>query len=106
LVKVGKLEFDAERLEALCRRWNIAKLEVFGSVLREDFGPESDVDLLVSYWPNGAPKSYDDLVRLESELGEAVGRKVDLVSRERLLQSKNYIRKSHILHSAELLYAA
>ncbi|MBP9144162.1 MAG: nucleotidyltransferase family protein [Thermoanaerobaculia bacterium] len=96
---------DQPRIAAFCREWRIAKLELFGSVLRDDFGPESDVDVLVSF-ERGSTWSYLDLVRMENELSEKLGRRVDLVERAAVEASDNYIRRREILRSAEALYAA
>jgi predicted nucleotidyltransferase len=100
-----KIAIDQPRIAAFCREWRIAKLELFGSVLRDDFGPESDVDVLVSF-ERGSTWSYLDLVRMENELSEKLGRRVDLVERAAVEASDNYIRRREILRSAEALYAA
>ena len=66
------------RLEAICRRYHVVRLAVFGSVLREDFGPDSDVDMLVEFEPGMTPGF--GFIRLERELSDLVGRPVDLVT--------------------------
>jgi len=80
-------------------------LAVFGSVLRDDFGPESDVDFLVTYAPD-AEWSLFDVAGAEYELEDLLGRKVDLVSRKGVEQSHNEIRRDAILGSARILYGA
>ena len=100
-----KIAIPETALKEFCRRWEIAELALFGSVLREDFGPGSDIDLLVRFQP-GARRSLFDLVDMEDELGELFGRKVDLVTRNAIENSRNYLRRSMILHSAEVIYAA
>jgi predicted nucleotidyltransferase len=92
-------------IEDFCRRWKIARLELFGSVLREDFGPDSDVDFLCSFAAD-ASWSLFDLMRMERELSAIVGRKVDLVDREGVEGSRNWIRRREILSHAEPYYAA
>jgi len=92
-------------LATFCERWRIAKLAVFGSVLREDFRPESDVDFLVDFAPD-AQWSLLDLVRMENELQELIGRPVDLVERSAIDRSENYIRRRNILANTETLYEA
>jgi predicted nucleotidyltransferase len=89
----------------LCRRWRVTELCLFGSVLRDDFRPDSDIDVLVTFAPE-ARHSVFDLMRMEQELAELFGRKVDLVDRQVLEASPNYIRRRQILESAELVYAA
>lgn len=88
-----------------CRRWRIAELAVFGSALREDFRPESDVDLLATFEADVA-WSLIDHVRMEEELSALLGRDVDLVSRRAIERSQNWIRRRAILESARSVYAA
>lgn len=94
-----------EQVEAFCRRWSIVELSVFGSVLRADFRPDSDIDLLVRFAPE-ARWSLFDHARMERELGEILGREVDLVSRSAVERSPNWIRRKEILSTARTLYAA
>ena len=93
------------RINALCRRWRIHEMSVFGSALRDDFGPDSDVDLLVTFAPE-ADWSLLDHLQLQAELSEILGRPVDLVSRRAIDRSANPIRKREILNSARTVYAA
>src|SRR5262245_50451704 len=104
-MKTANIELPAEAIAAFCRRWKVSELALFGSVLRDDFRPESDVDVLVTFTPD-AQWGLFDLVRMESELAAIAGRKVDLVERSSVEQSKNYIRRRHILNSAEPVYVA
>jgi uncharacterized protein len=90
-------------LAAFCRKWKIARLEAFGSVLREDFGPESDVDFLVTFRSDAA-WSLSDHAAMEEELGELVGRRVDLVTRAAIEQSRNWIRRKHMLENVRIVY--
>jgi hypothetical protein len=94
-----------EALAAFCRRWKIQELALFGSALRDDFRPDSDVDFLVTYAPD-ADWSLLDVVGIEEELASLIGRSVDLVSREAIERSDNWIRRKHILSSAEVIYVA
>lgn len=89
-------------LEALCREWQVRELAIFGSALRPDFSPQSDIDLLVSFEPS-APWSMLDMVAMKSKLEEAFGRPVDLVEREAL---RNPFRRAEILRTARVVYAA
>lgn len=99
-----RLPIDDATLAAFCRRWKIAKLELFGSATRDDFGPESDFDLLVTYEPE-AEWSLLDTVGIQQELAELLGRPVDLVSRRAIESSRNWIRRREILGSAQPIYA-
>jgi hypothetical protein len=96
---VAKPELPLAELRAFCAKWKIAELAVFGSYLREDFGPESHVDFLVTWKPD-ADWSLLDVVRMEAELGDIVGRKIDLVLRRSIERSRNRIRRDAILSSA------
>lgn len=88
-----------------CERWQVSELALFGSAIREDFGPESDIDLLVSF-DSGARPTLFDIVRMQDELGGLFDRKVDLVTRASVEDSRNYIRRKAILESARVIYAA
>ena len=93
------------RIAAFCRTWRVAELALFGSVLRDDFTGDSDVDVLVCFEP-GASVGMFDLVRMEEQLQELLGRRVDLIERRSVERSENYIRRKSILESAEVVYAA
>lgn len=97
-----KLQMDPEALAAFCRKWRVREFSLFGSALREDFGPESDLDLLVSFEPE-APWSLFDLMEMKEELETQLGRPVDLVEMEAL---RNPWRKREILRTREVIYAA
>jgi uncharacterized protein len=96
---------DRPRITEFCRSHQIKKLAFFGSVLRDDFHPDSDVDVLVSFIP-GVYCGLFDLVRMEEELAVILGRKVDLIEREAVEQSENYIRRRNILDAEEPIYVA
>lgn len=100
-----EIPIPTERLDEFCRRWKIAELRVFGSALREDFRPDSDLDLLVTFGPD-ADWSLLDHVAMEEELTGIVGRKVDLVSQRAIERSSNWIRRKAILESAEPYFAS
>ena len=99
------VEASREEVAAFCERWQVTQLAIFGSALREDFGPESDIDLLVSF-EDGARHTLFDMVRMEEELESIFGRQVDLVSRRGIEKSPNYLRRKAILESAELLHGS
>lgn len=100
-----RLCVDDEAVSAFCRRWEVAELAVFGSVLRDDFGEASDVDVLVTFDESARPSLWD-LIDMQEELKDLFGRDVDLVERPVLQRSRNYIRRAAILSSARVLYAA
>ena len=94
------IDIDRERIAAFCRKWRIVEFSLFGSVLREDFGPDSDVDVMVSFAPD-AGVGMHELYEMDQELREILGRKVDLVTRRAVEESRNWIRRSHILLNSE-----
>ncbi len=96
-----RMAVPLEEIADYCRRNGIRRLRAFGSVLRDDFGPDSDVDLLVAFEPD-APIGLFDFVRIKQELGDLLGREVDLVSEKGI---SKYIR-DEVLAEAEVLYVA
>jgi len=100
-----KVSVPRKKLAEFCRRWKVTELAFFGSVLREDFRPGSDIDVLVSFSPR-ARISLFDLIRMQNELKEIFGRKVDLVERRAIEKSENYIRRKNILSNTKVIYAA
>jgi len=98
-------ELPEPELTEFCRRWGIRELALFGSALGADFGPESDIDLLVTFSPE-ADWSLLDHIRAQAELSELLRRPVDLVSRRAVERSANPIRKREILAAAKTVYAS
>jgi len=96
------LDIPMDRIEAFCRKWKIRELSLFGSVLRDDFRPDSDVDVLVSFELD-APWDLFHLVEMRDELIALFGRDVDLVEKEGL---RNPFRRRTILDTREVIYAA
>ena len=101
----GRVRLPTEQIAAFCERWGVAEVAVFGSVLRDDFKLDSDVDVLVRFRGDATPSLFS-LFRMEEELTEMVGRRVDLVERKGVEQSRNYIRREAILASAKLIHVA
>lgn len=101
----ARIPIPYDVIAAFCRRWQITELALFGSVLRDDFRPDSDIDVLVTFAPDHEWSLFD-LVRMQDELQELFGRPVDLVERSDVEQSKNYIRRRHILSTLEPVYVA
>jgi len=102
----AKIPIESEKIVEFCQRWKITELALFGSVLRDDFQPESsDVDVLVSF-SQDAHWTLFDLVDIEEDLQSVFQRKVDLVSRRGIERSQNHLRRQAILNSAQVIYAA
>jgi predicted nucleotidyltransferase len=96
------IQLPSEKIAAFCRSNGIHKLSLFGSVLRDDFRPDSDVDVLVEFERNRIP-GFFDLMRMEHELSEMIGgRQVDLRTPQDL---SRYFRDDVVAH-AQIQYAA
>ncbi len=95
---------DQQRISDFCQKWGIGELSVFGSALRDDFGPDSDIDLLASFQSNMGRSIFDHL-KMQDELAEIFDRKVDLASKSAVERSSNWIRKEAILSNAKSIYA-
>src|SRR5215470_15857019 len=97
-----RVPLPLDLIEAFCRRWRIEELALFGSVLRDDFSPESDVDVLVTL-STDSRLSLLEFVDMKEELQGILHRKVDLVSRKGL---RNPFRRHEILNTRQIVYAA
>lgn len=93
----AKIEISRDAIAAFCQRNHIRRMAFFGSVLRDDFGPESDVDVLVEFEP-GTSIGYMGLMRLEIELGEVLGRKTDLHTFKGIEDNPNWLLREEILN--------
>ncbi len=96
-----RVTLDQKKLAALCRRYHVRKLSLFGSVLTERFGPESDVDVLVEFEPEQG-LGYLGLAHMQRELSEIIGRKVDLRTP---LELSRYFR-DEVIANAQVQYSA
>jgi len=99
-----RIPIDHAKIEAFCQKWKMSEFSLFGSVLRDDFRPDSDVDVLVTFAPDAKWRPWD-LDEAESDLKLIFGRNVDLVERKCVEQSRNYIRRKHILSTTQVVYA-
>lgn len=97
----ARIQIDRERVAEFCRRHQVRRLALFGSVLRDDFRPDSDVDVLVEFAPD-AQAGLFELARMEDELAEMLGRRVDLRTPAEL---SRYFR-DEVVAGAETQYAA
>lgn len=98
------LHISSEQIIAYCRRWKITELALFGSVLRKDFRPDSDIDVLVAF-SDDAHWTLFDQVEMQEELEALFGRDVDVVSKRAIEHSRNTLRRHDILSSAKVIYA-
>jgi uncharacterized protein len=97
------IELPTEKIAAFCHRWQVEEFALFGSVLRDDFRPDSDIDIMVQFHPEAHPTLFD-LVTMEDELKILFQRDVDLVTRKGIETSRNYLRRQAILSSAQVIY--
>ncbi|MCX6578544.1 MAG: nucleotidyltransferase family protein [Candidatus Aminicenantes bacterium] len=96
------IEIPQDKIQEFCRRWRIKEFAIFGSTLRNDFRPESDVDVLVTF-QDEAPWGLFEFVEMMEELQEIFGRNVDLIEKEAL---RNPFRRREILSHCQVVYAA
>jgi len=96
------IETDRERLAEFCRKWRVKELSIFGSALRGDFGPDSDVDVLVEL-EEDPPWDAFDWVDMTDALRDIFGRDVDLVDKAAI---RNPFRRHNILRTRQVIYAA
>ena len=101
-LKKNGIFLDYNDIVYICKKYKINELSIFGSSIREDFGQNSDIDILVSFGKN-ADISLFDIMDLENEFSKLLQKEVDIVEKESL---KNPIRKNRILSSREIIYAA
>jgi hypothetical protein len=97
-----QIEYDPEAIEAFCHKWLVKELSLFGSVVTGDFGPESDVDVLVTF-SSEARWSLMDWAAMIDDLRTIFGRDVDLVEKPAI---RNPFRRRVILESSEVIHAA
>jgi len=97
-----QIKIPKGKIKEFCQRNQIQKLALFGSVLRDDFRPDSDVDILVEFEPVAHPSLFD-FARMQSELEGLLGRRVDLVEAAGL---HNPFRRYEILRTQQVVYAA
>jgi predicted nucleotidyltransferase len=96
-------EISDSEMAAYCQRWKIVELAVFGSVLRDDFGPNSDIDLLVTFSPE-ADWGLLDHLQMQEELKALLRRDIDLVSKSAINRSENWLRRQEILSTAQIIF--
>lgn len=98
-----RLNLSNNTLKDFCDRWQITSFALFGSILRNDFSPDSDIDILVTF-ANDATWTLFDHVTMQNELEVLLGHEVDLVSKRAVEWSHNKFRRQAILESAQVVY--
>lgn len=91
-------------IHEFCDHWQITELSLFGSVLRDDFRPDSDIDILVAFAPT-TNWGLLEHTQMQQELEAIFGRAIDLISKRAIERSSNWIRRQEILSTAQTIYA-
>ena len=99
------IQLPEDKLVEFCQRWKVSELALFGSVLRDDFRPDSDVDVLITFAPD-AKRGLMTLAKMKYELENLLEREVDLVSKYAIETSHNWIRRNEILGTTQVIYVA
>ena len=100
----AEITLPIEEITNFCHKWQVTEFSLFGSVLRDDFRPDSDIDVMVQFHPDARP-IFRTLDKMEAELKTIFHRDVDLVTRQGIETSRNYLRRNEILSSAQVIYA-
>ena len=99
------IQDHGKQIEAFCKAWNIKELLVFGSITTDHFRPDSDIDIVVDFLP-GTHRTLIQLARMEEDLEKIFGRRIDLIPKKAVEESRNFIRKKSILASMVRIYGA
>jgi len=99
------IELPIEKIANFCDRWSIIEFALFGSVLRNDFRDDSDIDVLVTFAPE-SKRGLTETIQMRDELQIIFNRKVDLIVKAAIDRSRNWLRRKNILESAQTIYAA
>ncbi|GAB4461610.1 MAG: nucleotidyltransferase family protein [Elainellaceae cyanobacterium] len=103
-MKLKTIELPIEQIQQFCDRWQIIEFALFGSVLRDDFRPDSDIDVLVTFAPE-AKRGLSETLQMKDELQTIFDRKVDFIVKAAIECSENWLRRKNILDSAQVIYA-
>ncbi|MBO1351773.1 MAG: nucleotidyltransferase family protein [Hormoscilla sp. GUM202] len=98
------IELQIAQIQDFCQRWHITEFALFGSVLRDDFRPDSDIDILVRFSPSFR-RGLEETLQMRQELQTLFNRKVDLIEKTAIERSENWLRRKNILESAQAIYS-
>jgi predicted nucleotidyltransferase len=98
-----RFSLSPEEIAQLCQQWSITELALFGSVLSDQFNPDSDIDILIRFAPD-ARQGLLTLSKIKHELEARIGREVDLALKDSIETSENWIRRNEILKTAQVIY--
>ena len=101
------IQLDSPEIRGFCIKWKIKQLSVVGSILRDDFLPDSDVDFLAEFEQSAVTQNYDlfDDIHMHDELSQIVGREVDIIDRSVIESGSNRYIRAELLGTAEAVYA-
>ena len=102
-MEIKNIKIPKKKIVEFCQQWEIQEFSLFGSVLRDDFSADSDIDVMVEFLPKHQWTLFD-FVKMRDELIKIFGRKVDLLSKNAVESSHNYLRRDNILSSAKVIY--
>ena len=102
-MEIKNIKMPKKKIVEFCQQWEIQEFSLFGSVLRDDFSADSDIDVMVEFLPKHQWTLFD-FVKMRDELIKIFGRKVDLLSKNAVESSHNYLRRDNILSSAKVIY--
>lgn len=103
-MKTRNIDIPQESIAPFCQRWHITEFALFGSVLRDDFRSDSDIDVLVTFAPD-TNRGLSETLQMKDELQTIFGRKVDFIVKAAIERSENWLRRKNILESAQVIYA-
>jgi uncharacterized protein len=103
-MQITAIDLPMEKIAEFCDRWQVNEFALFGSVLRADFRPDSDIDVMVQFCMEAHP-TFSTLDHMETELKSIFDRDIDLITRQGIETSRNYLRRHAILSSAQVIYA-
>jgi predicted nucleotidyltransferase len=102
-MKKVHIPLPRRKIATFCQRWKVREFSLFGSVLRDGFRPDSDIDVIVDF-EIGVVHTLFDLAAMAEELETIFGRHVDLMTLSSVRQSRNYLRRKEILSTREPVY--
>jgi uncharacterized protein len=103
-MSTAKFNIPRDQIATFCKHWKVVEFALFGSAVRMDFSPKSDVDVLVTFAPQSDWGLFEH-IQMKQELKDLFGREVDLVTRRALEQSRNALLRSEILETTQVIYS-
>ncbi|MCC5636414.1 nucleotidyltransferase family protein [Nostoc sp. CHAB 5844] len=102
---ITAIDLPMDQIREFCHKWQVTEFALFGSVLRDDFCPESDIDVLITFSAT-AKRGLTETLQMSDELQAIFNQPVDLIVKAAIERSENWLRRKNILESAQVIYAA